>query len=429
MNLEKGVHLSLVLLFFFLLSIITYGLTGEEGLETELIDVPSVEQMKGATITPEGAVDITKTPGTNRILTPTDTTIIPIKTNLGEITNAKLEDHISNFGDLVEGKITSFTDDNLISMKSMFDPDLRVEIIMGEGGTATILQYDKYGRLINMMTAEISAGIALQEISGEFGDLFRFEPNNDTDKAQYARAVNEARIEAGTMTFTKDNKTEKVTAPTKAEKPTEITLNKKSGFECATLQQGGSYIYESSEKSLSVTNNNKQDYTVCINKKNKKVLKPKGQRSGYIDLIRNTVDLKTKVTYKHGNKPVYQSFNENNQATINLEEGNIVINNRAPKGKVSEVRIGHHLIIEEKIGNEIKRFHEYTQDPAPFWISSYETSFDNLKLIVREKALIQENPEISNKFIMHEPDSMEMGLCLGEMEEVLNYEKEPSENC
>lgn len=101
-------------------------------------DVADVKQMQGATTTPEGIIDVTKSPGTNRILTPTDTSISPLKTNLGTISNAKLENHAFNLGDLVQGKITSFTDDNLISMKSMFDPDLRVDIIMGKDGWAKI---------------------------------------------------------------------------------------------------------------------------------------------------------------------------------------------------------------------------------------------------------------------------------------------------
>lgn len=424
--LKRVIQLCLVLLLLILSFFMTYGFVTEE-TATAFTDVPDPSQMKGVTTMPDGSYNLQGQIGNNRVINTIEK--IPLKTNSGMITNVRMENSVFDFGDLVQGKMTSFTDNNLISIKSMFDPDTRIEITMIKDGWAKVEQYDKYGRLINSMIVELSSGNVLKEVSKEFGDLFKFEPNNDTEKASYERLEGKAKIESGTLTFTKDGKTEKVTALTKAIQPTEIKLNKQSGFECATLQEGGVYSFESAEKTFSITNDNKQDYTVCVNKKEKPVPKPVSQRSGYVDEIKNVVDLKTKVTYKYDNRPVYQGFDDNNQAVIDLSEGSIVINNRAPQDKISEVRIGHHVITEEKVSGKVKRYHEYVKDPSPFIISSYETSFGNTKIIVIQDALVQENPEISNKFIMHEPNSMEMGLCLGEMEEVLSYEKEPSENC
>lgn len=428
MELKREIQLFLVLLSFLSLALIVYsqGFTGGELTEGGLTDVPTLEQAKGVTLTPEG-YNLQGQMGSNRVINSIEK--IPLKTKSGLITNTRLENSVFDFGDLVQGKITSFTDNNLISIKSMFDPDTRIEITMIKDGWAKIEQYDKYGNLISSTIVELSAGNVLNEVSNELGDVFRFEPNNDTEKAVYERLEGKAKIEAGTLTFVKDGKTERVTALTKAIEPTEIKINKASGFECATLQEGGVYSFESSEKSFSVTNDNKQDYTVCINKREKPVPKPVSQRSGYVDEIKNVVDLKTKVTYKYDNKPVYQGFDDNSQAIIDLREGSIAINNRAPQDKISETRIGHHLITEEKVGGEVKRYHEYVKDPSSFIISFYETSFGETKIVARQDALVQENPEISNKFIMHEPNSMAMGLCLGEMEEVLSYDKEPSENC
>lgn len=426
---KKEVILYLVLLLIFLTSFIVYGFVGGEQTEGAIMDVPKIEEMPSTTTTPEGVIDITNSPDTNRILNPVDTSSTPLKTKSGMIQNAKLENSVFDFGDLVQGKMTSFTDNNLISFKSMSDPDMKIEVTMIKDGWAKVEQYDKYGKLINSMTVELSGGNVLKEMSKDLGDVFRFEPNNDTDKAVYERLEGKAKIKSGTLTFAKDDKIEKVTAPTKAIEPTEISLNKQSGFECATLQQGGVYNFESSEKSFSVTNDNNQDYTLCVNKKEKPVSKPVSQRSGYVDEVKDVVELKTKVTYKYDNKLVYQSFDDNNQAVIDLGKGSIVINNRAPKDKVSETRIGHHLISEEKVDGEVKRYHEYIESPSPLIIKNYETGFGNTKIVARQGALVQENPEINNKFIMHEPDSMEMGLCLGEMGEVLSYEKEPSENC
>ncbi|MBU4502619.1 MAG: hypothetical protein KKA79_08535 [Nanoarchaeota archaeon] len=144
-NLNFFVSLVVFLLIFLPLTLCSF----ESG--KDLKDVTDVSQMEGTIPMEGGGFDVSNQIGTNRILTPTDTSITPLKTGFGEITNAKLENHISNFGDLVEGKITSFTDNNLISMKSMFDPDLRIEIIMGKDGWARVEQYDKYGRLINSM--------------------------------------------------------------------------------------------------------------------------------------------------------------------------------------------------------------------------------------------------------------------------------------
>jgi len=429
MDFKKESILYLILLLSLLTSFVAHGIGVGKGTEGAIKDVVDPSKIEGVTPTPDGGYNLEGEIGRHKVINPTDTSITPLKTKSGMITNARLENYGTDFGDLIHGKITSLTDNNPISFKSMLDPDTRIEITLIKDGWAKVEQYDKYGNLISSTIVELSAGNVLNEVSNEFGDVFRFEPNNDTDKAVYERLEGKAKIESGTLTFDKNGKIEKVTALTKATQPTEIRLNKQTGFECVTLQQDGTYSFESSEKSFSVTNDNKQDYTVCINKKEKPVSKPVSQRSGYVDQVKDVIDLKNQVTYKHDNKLVYQGFDENNQAVIDLKKSSIVINNRAPGEKISEVRIGHHLVTEKRVSGEVRRYYKHVENPSPFLIRFYETSFNKIGIVAKDEALIQENPETSSKFIMHEPNSMEMGLCLGGMEEVLSYEKERSENC
>jgi len=313
MKLKKEGGLCLILLLLCLTSFVTYGFVTEE-TSTAFTDVVDPSQMKGTIPMEGGGYNMQGQLGTQRGLTTIEN--MPLKTKLGTISNAKMENYVFDFGDLVQGKMTSFTDNNLISFKSMFDPDMRVEIIMGKDGWAVINQYDKYGNLINTMTVEMSANNILREGLGKEFGLSDFKPNNNTLIARYERSEDKTRIEAGTLTFTKDGKVERVMAPTKAMSPTEITFNKESGFECITLQQDGTYSFESIEKSFSVTNDNKQDYTVCVNKVGNPVPKPVSQRSAYIDQIKDVIDLQMKVTYKYGNKPLYQGFDDKNLAKI-----------------------------------------------------------------------------------------------------------------
>lgn len=425
MNIKRDVLSPLSLLLFVLLPLIAQGITMEEGAETAFKDVSEISQVPDANQWGDGT-DISSSQGNIRITEPIET---PIRTNLGDISDAKLEDSIFSFGDLVNGKIESFIDNNIIPIQSISDPDLSIDIIMNKDGKATVTQYDKYGKTTISMAIDPSSGTVLQEVSKEFGKLSKFVPNKDAEIAHYERKENKVSIESGTLSFSKDDWTESVTALTNASKPTEITLNKQSGFECVTLQQDGFYSFKSPEKSFSIANSNEQEYVVCINKKEKTVARPTAQRSGYVDLVKEIIELKAKAIYKHDDKIVYHGFDVNNNAVLSLEDKTIVITNRAPQSKISEVRIGHHSLIEEKIDGEIKRYHSFLEQPSPNIIQSYETSFGSTKISVKEKALVQEIPDINNKIVIHEPESMEMGLCLGEMEEVLKYEKVPSENC
>lgn len=199
-----------------------------------------------------------------------------------------------------------------------------------------------------------------------------------------------------------------------------------TGFKCLTLAADANYNYDDKvkkDRSFSIKNLDKQDYKVCVKKTIYDEYQLVNQRYGLIDLVKDSLKLKSKVAYSRKSSPVYESFDSLNDAEMETSLGvtKLLISNKAPSSEtITKTYTGNHVITEKLEGKGAIRIHEFSKEKHPEVISIYSTSFrtEQPDITVKDNLLVQDG---KNRFTAFTQQNKE---CLSQLQVLFAYEEE-----
>jgi hypothetical protein len=204
------------------------------------------------------------------------------------------------------------------------------------------------------------------------------------------------------------------------------------GFKCLTLAADANYNYDDKvkpERSFEIKNLDKQDYKVCIKKTIYDDYQLVNQRYGLIDLVKDSLKLKSKVAYSRKSNPVYESFDGLNDAEIETSLGvtKLLISNKAPSSEmITKTYVGNHVLTEKLNGRSITRYHEFSKTKHPELVSIYSTKFktEQPDITVKDNMLVQDGKNRFSAITQENKDCLEqLGSLFDYKEEETFYDK------
>ncbi|MCG2717246.1 MAG: hypothetical protein L6408_00220 [Nanoarchaeota archaeon] len=378
---KKEYFLLLILIFLIIiLAIVCFGSSFEDKFKVEFGEDPvsATENLQQQPTTLEPGPNAA--PSGNSINPVTEgTTIIPAPTSPTAATaNGGIISGITGShglllygGALLGGFVISSIDNNQVPSLNPLTGDVIVYTM--NAGDTVLIDYTQEPAYRATMSEGVEAELLTQNrirfIAYSDDSVLKVIPTEDP-----SYQFNDGRLE-----YENDNVLEKIN--TTKEDEANVDANYDTGFKCLTLAGGANYDYEDKiEKtnSFSLKNINKQDFNICVKKTVYDEYKMTSQRYGLIDLVKDSIKIKSKILYQREGQNVFESLDERNEANIetNLGTTKLTIQNRVPTAEiVANTYIGNHILTENTEGNQVIRYHQFSQEKYPDMINIYSTTF------------------------------------------------------
>lgn len=319
-----------------------------------------------------------------------------LQTSSGLVSNIAGSYHlITMSGQIAEGVIISSKNNNVVPALNLLEGSL-IFYHMQLGDKVIIDQIGGDGVMGSKYNAQMDKGVSA-DISKDLGKV-RFTAYGDDSILKISRPEGQPKYEFNNGLLEYENKNVLEQVNTTKLNDASVDKNYETGFKCLTLAADANYNYDdkvSKERSFSIKNLNNQDYKVCVKKTIYDEYQMVNNRYSLVDLVKDSVKFKAKVLYSKKNKPVYESFDERNDAEMETSLGvtKLLVQNRAPSSEtVAKTYTGNHVITEKLQGKDVVRLHEFSKEKYPELINIYSTMFrsEQPDISINDNMLVQD---------------------------------------
>lgn len=355
-----------------------------EGIKPAILEQFKQSTTPLQTLAQRAGEKVTGETGTIPSLTPTTT----VETAISPVTGLSGTNLLKVKGLLLEGTaLKSTLDSNFVPFYSLVDESI-VAFDLSKDQLASVQQFAQ-NRFTNEFKSTLSKGAKLRQFFRNSDTIITFEA---TDDASFFLKKDRAyEFEHGILTFRNNEITEKIATKGK----TKAVIDSDNGVLELTLAKNASYSYENVEKpeaNFLLENRNPSSLNLAVRKDDKAL-----KLENYIDLYSHKIQLKGTITLKkklnNAFKPFYESFNQNNKATIELDADNSIVaslflNAQGSTGIVANIYTSRYKIIEKKV-NEYKRYVAF-HDESPV-IKKYYSSLDSSRVVtIDERGVLRQ---------------------------------------
>lgn len=370
--------------------------------------------------TPIPAEDLTtQISGTGKIsqVTPASTGSLSGGVNLQDIIGSY--DVLVVTGKIIGGVIVSPKDNNAVTT---FNP-LTGEIIVYhmDKGDTVLIDYSEgpayKAKMSEGVEAEIQTKNKIRFTAYGKDSLLKIKP---TEEPSY-------EFNNGLLEYENDKILEQVN--TSKTNDASVDKDYTYGFKCLTIAPEADYNYVDKNedfRSFRVRNKNRDDYQVCLEKTAYDQYEQIGDFNSLFNIQDGYSKLKATVNFEKDDKPVYEGLDRFNIAELSSDRikkiaSFKITNTRSNNGVLSKVYTGQHVIVEERQGKIVNRYHQFSNEKYPNMIREYSSDLRFSKLPdikIEDGILVQEG---KNKFTALTPDTTKFGICEDLLEKALEY--------